>query len=122
MTVGTLAVYMLAEPEYGAAVASTMLLTTLSLFHVVAGYMARDPLGTVFDRDALPGATQLRRYGLALAAIVLVTMLGFLQRIFSTVELGFNQWAICVGIALSLLVVEEVIKLFLRRGAATRDQ
>jgi Ca2+-transporting ATPase len=82
--------------------------------------MARDPLGTVFDRDALPGATQLRRYGLALAAIVLVTMLGFLQRIFSTVELGFNQWAICVGIALSLLVVVELIKLFLRRGAAAR--
>jgi Ca2+-transporting ATPase len=120
MTVGTLAVYALAEPDYGPAVASTMLLTTLSLFHVVAGYMARDPLGTVFDRDALPGATQLRRYGIALAAIVLVTMLGFLQRIFSTVELGFNQWAICVGIALSLLVVEELIKLFLRRGTAAR--
>jgi Ca2+-transporting ATPase len=51
-----------------------------------------------------------------------VTVLGFLQRIFSTVELGFNQWAICVGIALSPLVVEEVIKLFLRRGAATRAQ
>ena len=55
MTVGTLAVYLLAEPEYGAAVASTMLLTTLSLFHLVAGYMARDQGNTIFDRDALPG-------------------------------------------------------------------
>lgn len=120
MTVGTLAVYLLAEPEYGAVVASTMLLTTLSLFHLVAGYMARDQERTVFDRAALPGATQLRRYGLALLAIVLVTTLGFLQRIFSTVELGFNQWAICIGIALSLLVVEELIKLFLRQRSAAQ--
>jgi P-type Ca2+ transporter type 2C len=121
MTVGTLAVYLLAEPEYGAAVASTMLLTTLSLFHLVAGYMARDQENTIFDRHALPGPTQLRRYGFALLAIILVTMLGFLQRIFSTVELGFNQWAICVGIALSLLVVEELIKLFLRRRASAPE-
>ncbi len=120
MTVGTLAVYLLAEPEYGPAVASTMLLTTLSLFHLVAGYMARDQENTIFDRVALPGATQLKRYGFALLAIILVTMLGFLQRIFSTVELGFNQWAICVAIALSLLVVEELIKLFLRRRAAVK--
>ena len=115
MTVGTLAVYQLAEPEYGAAVANTMLLTTLSLFHVAAGYMARDQQNTIFDRDTLPGATQLRRYGIALLAIVLVTSIGLLQRIFGTVELGFNQWSICVGIALSLVVIEELIKLFLRR-------
>jgi P-type Ca2+ transporter type 2C len=122
MTVGTLAVYLLAEPEYGAAVASTMLLTTLSLFHLVAGYMARDPESTVFDRAALPGSTQLKRYGLALLAIILVTTLGILQRIFSTVELGFNQWAICIGIALSLLAVEELIKLFLRRGKSVPEK
>jgi Ca2+-transporting ATPase len=118
MTVGTLAVYLAAEPEYGAAVASTMLLTTLSLFHVIAGYMARDQENTIFNRAAVPGATQLRRYGVALLAIVLVTTIGFLQRIFGTVELGFNQWAICFGIALSLLVVEEILKLVLRRNAS----
>ena len=122
MTVGTLAVYLLAEPEYGAAVASTMLLTTLSLFHLIAGYMARDPESTVFDRAALPGSTQLKRYGLALLAMILVTTLGILQRIFSTVELGFNQWVICAGIALSLLVVEELIKLFLRRRRSAPEK
>jgi Ca2+-transporting ATPase len=122
MTVGTLVVYLLAEPEYGAAVASTMLLTTLSLFHLVAGYMARDPESTVLDRAGLPGATQLKRYGLALLAIILVTALELLQRIFTTVNLGFNQWAICVGIALSLLVVEELIKLSLRGKAAAPEK
>lgn len=122
MTVGTLAVYLLVEPEYGAAVASTMLLTTLSLFHLVAGYMARDQEKTIFDQTALPGATQLRRYGMALLAIILVTTIGFLQRIFSTVELGFTQWAICVGIALSLLVVEELIKVIIRRHGRSSQE
>ncbi len=115
MTVGTLVAYQIAEPRYGAAVANTMLLTTLSVFHLAAGYLARDQRNTIFDRSSLPGATQLRRYGLALLAIVAVTSIGFLQRIVGTVELSFSQWSICVGIAASLVVVEELIKLVMRQ-------
>ena len=115
MTVGTLAVYPLAEDQFGAAVANTMLLTTLSLFHLAAGYMARDQRNTIFDRTTLPGATQLRRYGFALVAIIAITTIPFLQRIAGTVDLSFAQWAICVGIASSIVVVEELIKLVLRR-------
>ena len=71
MTVGTLVAYQIAESNYGdALVASTMLLTTLSLFHLAAGLLARDQVHTIFDRDAIPGSTQLRRYGLSLLAIV----------------------------------------------------
>ena len=93
-----------------------MLLTTLSLFHVAAGAArAATSVNTIFDRDAVPGPAQLRRYGIALLAIVAVTAIGFLQRIFGTTPLTFAQWCICIGIAASLVVVEEVIKLFLRR-------
>ena len=77
MTVGSLVVYQIAEPEYGAAVASTMLLTTLSLFHLAGGLLARDQVNTIFDRSAIPGTIQLRRYGIALVAIVAVTALGY---------------------------------------------
>ena len=122
MTVGSLIAYQLVVDDHGAVVASTMLLTTLSLFHVIAGYMARDEYNTVFDRDALPGATQLRRYGTSLLAIVLVTALGFLQGIFGTVELNLSQWALCAGLALSLLVVEEILKLALRRRAGVPSE
>jgi Ca2+-transporting ATPase len=122
MTVGPLVVYQLAEPRFGPAVASTMLLTSLSLFHVVAGYMARDQVNTIFSRAALPGATQLRRYGVSLLAIFLVTALGFLQRIFSTTDLGFTQWVVCIAFALTLLVVEEVIKFFIRRSSRARAE
>ena len=54
-------------------------------------------------------------YGVALAAIVLVTALDILQRIFGTTGLTFTQWCVCTGIALSIVVVEELIKLVIRR-------
>jgi Ca2+-transporting ATPase len=119
MTVGTLVAYQIGEANYSLAVASTMLLTTLSLFHLAAGLLARDQVRTIFSRAAIPGPTQLRRYGLALLAIILVTEIGFLQRVFSMVDLTLAQWGICTGIALSLVVVEEVIKFFIRRRART---
>ncbi|HET9723768.1 MAG TPA: HAD-IC family P-type ATPase, partial [Actinomycetota bacterium] len=115
MTVGALVAYQIGETQYDVAVASTMLLTTLSLFHLVAGLLARDQRNTIFDRDAIPGPTQLRRYATALLAIIAATALGFLQRILATVGLSFAQWSICVGLAASLIVVEELIKVFLRR-------
>ena len=117
MTVGTLIAYQIGEANYDLAVASTMLLTTLSLFHLAAGLLARDQVRTIFSRAAIPGPTQLRRYGVALLAIILVTEIGFLQRVFSVVDLTLAQWGICTGIALSLVVVEEVIKFFIRRRA-----
>jgi Ca2+-transporting ATPase len=117
MTVGVLAVYELVEPDSGAIVASTMLLTTLSLFHVVTGLCARDERGTVFSLAGLPGGQQLRLYGLALLLTVLATEIGFMQRILGATSLNLNQWLIAIGVALSLLVVEEVIKFFLRRPA-----
>ena len=120
MTIGTLVVYQIAEPRYGALVASTMLLTTLSLFHLAAGLLAREQRNTIFDRDAVPGPTQLRRYGIALLAIVAATSIGFLQQILVTAPLTFAQWWTCIGIAASLVVVEEVIKLFLRRRERER--
>ena len=115
MTVGTLVAYQIGESNFDVAIASTMLLTTLSLFHLMAGLLARDQVNTIFDRDWVPGATQLRRYALSLAAIILVTKLGFMQRVFSVVDLTLGQWGICLGISLSLVVVEEIIKVFIRR-------
>ena len=112
---GSLAAYQIGDTNYGPEVATTMLVTTLSLFHLAVGLLARDQYNTIFSRAALPGSTQLRRYGIALLAIIVVTTIGFLQRIFDTVELTLAQWGICVGLAASLVVVEELIKLVIRQ-------
>jgi Ca2+-transporting ATPase len=114
MTIGSLAAYQIADDD-GPVIAGTMLLTTLSLFHVAAALLSRDQQNTIFDRAAIPDIMQLRRYALALIAIVLITALGILQRIFGTSALTFNQWCTCIGIAASLIVVEELIKLVIRR-------
>jgi Ca2+-transporting ATPase len=114
MTVGALIAYQLGAPE-GAVVASTMLLTALSLSHLAAGVIARDQRNTIFDRASLPGATQLRRYGFSLLAIVAVTTIGVLERIVGTTDLSGRQWAICSLIAASLIVVDELIKVGVRQ-------
>lgn len=77
--------------------------------------MSRDQHNTIFDRDAVPGAMQLRRYALSLIAIIAITTIDILQRIFGTGELSGHQWAICIGLAASLIVLEELIKLIMRR-------
>ncbi|MEU7820664.1 cation-transporting P-type ATPase [Catellatospora sp. NPDC049133] len=117
MTVGSLAAYQIGHSHGGPVLGATMLLTTLSLFHLVGGLLSRDQVGTIFDRDAIPGIAQLRRYGFALLAILAVTLLEPLERIFGTTGLSLNQWLVCIGLALTLLVVEELIKAVLRRRA-----
>jgi len=117
MTIGALAAYQIGQHMDDAVVAGTMLLTTLSSFHVAAAFLSRDQRNTIFDRDAIPGAVQLRRYGVAALAIVAVTGIGLLQRIFGTTSLTFGQWCICLALAATLIVVEEVIKWVLRRRA-----
>jgi len=119
MTVGSLVAYQIGDSQDGAVVGSTMLLTTLSLFHVVAALLGRDQVNTIFDRDAIPAPMQLRRYGISLLAIVLITFLGFMQLIFDTAVLSFDQWCICIGLAAALVVVEELIKLVIRRRGTT---
>jgi len=115
MTVGSLIAYQLGDGAGGAVVGATMLLTTLSFFHLAGALLSRDQEGTMFDRDTLPGAVQLRRYGLALLAIVAVTGIDLLARIFGTTGLSFAQWCVCIGLACSLVVVEELWKLVARR-------
>jgi P-type Ca2+ transporter type 2C len=120
MTVGALVAYQIGDSQAGPEFAATMLLTALSLSHLAVGLLARDQHDTIFDRAALPGPIQLRRYGIALLAIIAVTTIGLLQRIFGTVELSFSQWSICIGIAASLVVVEELIKLVIRQRERRR--
>jgi Ca2+-transporting ATPase len=117
ITVGALAVYQIVFGERGDAVALTMMLTTLTLYHVVLALCVRDERGTIFNRDALPHGRQLRLMGIALLLGFLATEIGFLQRILGTTSLTFDDWFVCLLVALSLLVVEEVVKFVLsRRG------
>jgi Ca2+-transporting ATPase len=116
MAAGTLLVRAYAEPLVGVAVATTLSLTTFTLYNIFTGLAARDEKQTVFNRDILADRRQLALYGLALLLALLVTELGFLQHIFGTTSLTFGQWLICAAVAATLLIVDEGIKFFLRRA------
>ena len=117
MTVGSLVAYQIGESRGGPVVGATALLTTLSLFHLAAGLLSRNQTDTIFRRAAIPGRAQLRRYGIALLAIIAVTLLDPFNKIFGTTELSLSLWVTCVLLALSLVVVEEIVKFAIRRDA-----
>ena len=61
---------------------------------------------------------QLTLYGGTILAIILATEIGFLNRILDTTSLSGGQWLVCVLLAAGLILVEEIIKLVVRRRAA----
>jgi Ca2+-transporting ATPase len=123
MTVGVLSIYTAVDDDKGVATATTMLMTALALYHVVLAFCVRDEYGSVFNREALPHGRQLRLIGVSLLLTLLATELGFLQRVLGTVSLTLHEWLVCIAVSLSLLVVEEAIKLYLtRRGAKSAAQ
>ena len=50
--------------------------------------------------------------------LILSTVLGPLQKFLATTSLDVQQWLICTGVALSIIVVSEIRKVIRRRKAA----
>jgi Ca2+-transporting ATPase len=99
--------------------ANTMALTAFSLFSITIGLSARNEIQSVLNRDILSDRTQVELYGLALILIFLATELNLLQRILVTTDLSGKEWFVCFGAAFLLLLVDETIKLFMRRRRIT---
>jgi Ca2+-transporting ATPase len=54
-------------------------------------------------------------YGLALLFTFIPTELGFTQRTLGLTSLSLEQWLLCLGLAVALTLVYEVMKFILRR-------
>jgi Ca2+-transporting ATPase len=117
MAVATLWVRDVFEDWASAAVATTMAVTVFSLLNVALGMSARSETQTMFTRDIVADRRQLTLYGGTLVAIVLATQLDILNRVLETVPLSGGQWLVCLILAAGLVVVEEVVKLVMRRRA-----
>ena len=96
-------------------VAASVGFVCFALMSVAMGLSARSETASAFNRDIFHDKKQLFLYGLALLVTFLATELGFMQRIMGLTGLTVDQWLICIGFALALLLVDEVIKIFLRR-------
>ncbi|MFN2187180.1 MAG: cation transporting ATPase C-terminal domain-containing protein, partial [Candidatus Promineifilaceae bacterium] len=118
IAIGTLVIETTYESD-NIALAATMGFAVFSLFNIALGLSARSETGTVFTMDTVGDRRQLGLYGLALLLALLATELGFLQRILGTISLTFNQWLLCIGLALLLLLIDEVVKYFMRRRGSS---
>jgi Ca2+-transporting ATPase len=106
-------VYATVTAPDGAVIAPTMAFVVFSLFNIVIALSARNETATAFNRDIIRDRSQLMLYGLALLFIILPVELGF-PRFLGLAQLTGEQWLICIGFAVALLLVDEVIKVFMR--------
>jgi len=122
VAIGTLAVEQYGTLYYGAAIAATMGFVVFSLFNIVVGLSARSETGTVFTMDTVADQRQLKLYGLALLLMVFGAEFNLGQRILGTVSLTGNQWFICIVLAFALLLIDEVVKFFMRRARRSTEK
>ena len=119
MAAGTLGVIVWAGNQYDDTVAHTMGLVTFSLFHLFYSLETANAERTLFSSELLENPILLRTSALSALTIFLATAFGPLQRVLDTVELSPELWAVCIVVAGSVIVVEEVRKAIRRRAQPT---
>jgi P-type Ca2+ transporter type 2C len=103
-----------AGPE-GIVAARTMLFTTMMLGQLLHSLNFRVPNGTIWSRAALSNRWLLAAIALPLAAQIAILYVPFLQRVFGTVALDAQQWAIVVAGSVVAVGVIDIVKVVLRR-------
>jgi len=114
MAVGTLGVMAwatVAFPSENSVIAQTMGVTTFALFRLFSSLETADEDESLFAGSIFANRPLLIATGLSVLTILLATELGFLQKFLGMVSLTGQQWLVCIGVAGSLIVVEEARKL-----------
>ncbi len=122
LATGTLAVAAGAEHDHGEKLARTMALTTFAIANLVFSFTTRDDRRSVFSVDTFNDRMFVLASLASALSIILATSFGFLQRILDTVQLTGNQWLICIGAALPIVVASEIRKYLLRRRDAATEE
>lgn len=94
--------------------AETMAFLTLSLCELFRAYTVRSERASLFTIGVFSNKYMQYAVGLSITLLLLVTGLPFLQPIFNTHFLAWNEWLIVLGLALIPAISEELTKLFLR--------
>jgi len=111
MAAGTLGVLAWASAQYGDVVARTMGVTVFSLFRLFSSLETADPDESLLTGSIFSNRPLLLGTGLSILTIILAVNLEFFQRFLGTTSLTDQQWAVCLVVPLSLIVIEEARKL-----------
>ena len=119
MAVCTLALISYGTNHYGSlAIGSSMGVTAFSLLIIVAAFQARSVTASVFTVDTFDNRNLNWTAVAELLLAVLITQLDVLRRIFGTVEISLDQWALALIPAVLLIFLWEIGKLIARRSTA----
>ena len=118
MGTGTLGVLSWAEQERTLVIAHTMGVVTFSLYTLFFSIATKDERRTAFSLDTFSDKTFNIATGVSVLTLVLATVFGPLEAFLKTTSLDVRQWLICIGVALSIIVVSEIRKAVRRRTAA----
>jgi P-type Ca2+ transporter type 2C len=121
VALGTLFVETYYSTAVSPAVAATMGFVVFSFFNIAVGLSARSETGTVFTLNTVADQQQLKLYGLALLFVVLPVGFGIGDQILQTVRLSGQLWLVCIALAFVLILIDEVVKFFMRRARSRRE-
>jgi Ca2+-transporting ATPase len=110
MAVGTLSLVSWAEQAHTLGEARTMGLVLFSLLNLFLSIESRSARESAFSLHTFADRTFIVTTGVSFVLIVLATLLGPCQAVLKTTALDENQWLLCLGVALSIVIVSEVKK------------
>jgi len=114
MMIGTLFIFKL---NFGIdmAKAQTMALTVLAIFQWFNAYNCRSENKSIFSKDFFANKFLF----LATAIVIILQLLAvyspFMQKILRTVPLSFVDWLLAIAIALSIVIIEELRKIIIKK-------
>jgi len=117
MGAGTLGVASWADQERTVLVGHTMSVVTFSLATLFFSLTTRDERQTVFSLDTFSDRTLNIATIASVLTLILATVLGPLEKLLETTSLDVQQWLICIGVGLAIVVVSEIRKAIRRRAA-----
>jgi P-type Ca2+ transporter type 2C len=118
MAVGTLSVVGWAEQSHTLQEARTMGLVLFSLSNLFFSIESRDARESAFSLRTFADRTFAVTTGVSFLLIIAATLLGPCQAVLKTTALDELQWLLCLGVALSIVVVSEIKKALARRASS----
>jgi Ca2+-transporting ATPase len=100
--------------------AITMGYAVFSMLSIALGVTSRSETQTIFSKEMLPGWRQLGLYVLSLFFLFVGAFL--LREISNTTPLSSMQWLICFGFAAVFILIDEIVKFFMRRLSPTKKK
>jgi P-type Ca2+ transporter type 2C len=95
--------------------AETMAFVTLSLCELFRAYTVRSERVSVFKQGVFSNKYMQYAVGFSILLLVLVVSVPFLQPIFNTHFPSLKEWVVIVGFSLLPAILEEALKVYLRR-------